>query len=61
MRKHGVYVTYGKSGFKLTTNQVQLIADALAIIEPDSQRQENDARKMQSAFEALAEYAASVR
>jgi hypothetical protein len=58
--KHGVLVSYGLTRFKLSAMQLQLIADALEIINPDSPRAIDVARNMSRAFAALAEYAKSV-
>ena len=59
--KHGVYIQYGVTSFKLNANQLQLISDALSIINPDTEKQEKQARKLSAAFLGLSGYAASVR
>jgi hypothetical protein len=61
MAKQGVYVKYGETEIKLSANDLQLIADALDIINPDDTRQENRARKLSLSFTALSEYADSLR
>ena len=58
--KHGVFIKYGKTQFKLSANDLQLISDALAIINPDSTPQENRARRLSAAFAALSEYEKSI-
>jgi hypothetical protein len=58
--KRGVFIKYGKTQFKLSAKDLQLIADALAIINPDSTPQENKARKLSAAFAALSEYEESI-
>lgn len=59
--EHGVYIHYGVMKFKLTANELQLIADALEIINPDTEKQTLVARRLSSAFLALSEYAESVK
>lgn len=58
--KHGVAIQYGKSAYKLTASDLQLIADALESVNPDSSKLEKRARVMSSAFQALAEYAKTI-
>ena len=59
--KHEVCIKYGLTEIKLTADDLQLIADALEIINPDTTRQENKARRLAASFSALSEYAASVK
>ena len=59
--KHGVTIQYGVTKYKLSAKDLQLIADALEIINPDSRRVEKRARQLSLAFSALSEYAASVK
>ena len=58
---HGVYLVYGKTKIKLKASDLELFADALEIINPDSEKQIVNARNWSAAFTALSEYAMSVR
>lgn len=55
--KHGVAIKYGITEYKLSAKDLQLISDALEIINPDSKRVEKRARRLSAAFLALSEYA----
>jgi hypothetical protein len=59
--KHGVFIQYGVTSFKLTARDLQLIADALEIVRPDSSRAVKQACKLSASFLALSEYAATVK
>jgi hypothetical protein len=59
--QHGVYLVYGKTKIKLKPNDLQLIADALEIVNPDTEKQTRNARNWSAAFLALSEYAESVK
>jgi hypothetical protein len=58
--KNGVFVSYGKTKFKLHAEELQLMADALEIVNPDSTKMQLLARKLSASFSALAEYAKSL-
>jgi len=58
--KHGVFVKYGQTSFRLSANELELMADALEIINPDTEKQIEQADKLANSFRALAEYARSV-
>ena len=58
---HGVYLVYGKTKIKVSHQDLQLISDALEIVNPDTDKQTLNARNWSRAFEALSEYAKSVR
>ena len=59
---HGVYLVYGKTKVKVSLQDLLLIADALERVIPDSENQAKiRACKWARAFEALSEYAKSVR
>jgi hypothetical protein len=60
MSKHGVYIRYGVTEIKLTANDLQLIADALDVVNPDTDEQRQNAFNLCASFTALAEYAESV-
>jgi hypothetical protein len=55
--KHGVFVKYGQTSFRLSANDLELIADALEIINPDEAEQIEQADKLARSFRALSEYA----
>jgi hypothetical protein len=59
--EHGVFIKYGATKFKLSANELQLIADALEIINPDTEKQIQIARRLSASFLALSEYAQSVK
>jgi hypothetical protein len=59
--KHGVYVQYGQTSFKLSALELNIISDALEIINPDETERVKIARKLSSAFLALSQYARSVQ
>ena len=59
--RHGVLIKYGQTEYKLSSKDLQLISDALEIVNPDSAGVEKRARALSAAFLALSEYAASVR
>lgn len=59
--KHGVVVQYGETAFKLSADDLQLIADALCVVNPDSDKATRRARHMALAFESLSEYAESLK
>ena len=61
VKKQGVYVVYGLSRFKLTANELQLMADALFAVNPDTDTQLRKARRLAASFLALSEYAESVK
>ena len=58
--EHGVRVQYGRTSIKLTANEVRLIADALATIDPDTTTQSAIAGKLEGTFSALVDYAESL-
>jgi hypothetical protein len=58
--QHGVYLVYGKTKIKLSANDLELIADALDIVSPDTDEQRQNAFKLHMSFLALSEYAESV-
>jgi hypothetical protein len=60
-KKHGVYLVYGAISIKLSASDLQLFADALGIINPDSRMQIVNASNWSAAFAALSEYAKSVK
>jgi hypothetical protein len=51
-----VVLKYGKTEMKLTASDLQLISDALGIINPDSTKAANRAISLSNAFSALSEY-----
>jgi hypothetical protein len=55
--KHGVHITYGKTSFRLSANELELMADALEIVNPDNAEQIEQADKLARSFRALSEYA----
>jgi hypothetical protein len=59
--KHGVAIQYGVTRWNLTAKDLQLIADALDIINPDSLRVKKRARQLSAGFLALSEYAKTVK
>lgn len=59
--KHGVYLKYGQTEVKLAASDLQLIADALEIIDPIDKKDDARACKLLAWFLALSEYAKSVR
>jgi hypothetical protein len=59
--KHGVFVKYGQTSFRLSANDLELMADALEIINPDDMEQIAQADKLAASFRALSEYARSVQ
>lgn len=61
VKRHGVYVVYGLSHFKLTANELQLMADALDVVSPDAETQRRKAQRLAASFRALSEYAKSVK
>jgi hypothetical protein len=58
---HGVYLVYGKVKIKLKAADLQLMSDALEIVNPDTEKQTGIARKWAASFLALSEYAESVK
>jgi hypothetical protein len=52
---------YGAISIKLSASDLQLFADALGIINPDSRMQIVNASNWSAAFAALSEYAKSVK
>lgn len=58
--EYGVYIKYGATKFKLTANELWLMADALEIINPDTEKQTAVARRLSASFSALSEYAESL-
>ena len=58
--KHGVFIRYGVTQFKLSASELHLIADALEIINPDTKTAIRRARKLAASFLALSEYAATI-
>jgi sulfur relay (sulfurtransferase) DsrF/TusC family protein len=58
---HGVYLVFGKTKIKLKPKDLQLFADALEIVNPDTVPQTINARNWSSAFSALSEYGKSVK
>lgn len=58
--KHGVFIRYGVTEIKLSANDLQLISDALDIVNPDTEKQSANARKLAVSFLVLSEYAESV-
>jgi len=59
--KHGVVVKYGVTEWKLSASDLQLIADALEIVNPDTEKAIRRARALSTGFLALSEYASSVK
>jgi hypothetical protein len=59
--EHGVFVVYGVTKIKMSAKDLQLIADALEIVNPDTEKVERRARKLAASFLALSEYAATVK
>ena len=59
--KHGVYLTYGVTSAKLTASDLELIADALDVVRPDTDKARQRAHTLFCSFLALSEYAATVR
>src|SRR6266567_2995564 len=59
--KHGVYLTYGVTSVKLTASDLELIADALDVVRPDTDKARQRAHTLFCSFLALSEYAATVR
>jgi hypothetical protein len=55
--KHGVFVKYGKTSFRLSANDLELMADALEIVNPDEVEQIEQADKLARSFRALSDYA----
>jgi hypothetical protein len=55
--KHGVFVKYGKTSFRLSANELELMADALEIVNPDEAEQIERADKLAKSFRALSDYA----
>lgn len=58
--RQGVRLQYGKTHVKLSSSDLQLIADALSILSPDGDEASDRARVLMRSFEALAEYQASI-
>ena len=58
--KHGVDLAYGKTKIRLSSEDLQLIADALDIAAPDNSEVGSQAIKLANSFHALAAYAKSV-
>ncbi len=58
---YAVYLVYGKTKIKVSHQDLQLFADALGIINPDSHKQIVNASNWSAAFAALSEYAKSVK
>jgi hypothetical protein len=59
--KHGVFVKYGQTSFRLSAVELQLMSDALEIVNPDTAKRTALARKLSSAFLALSQYAKDVQ
>jgi hypothetical protein len=59
--QHGVYIRYGLTEIKLSANDLELIADALDIVNPDTDKQRQRAHTLSMSFTALSEYAASLK
>ena len=60
-KDHSVVLSYGITKIRLKAKDLQLFADALEVINPDTEKQEKNARNWAAAFSALAEYAVSVK
>jgi hypothetical protein len=59
--KHGVFIKYGVTEFELSAAELQLIADALEVVNPDTDKMKRKAQQLSASFLALSEYAASVK
>jgi hypothetical protein len=55
--KHGVFVKYGPTSFRLSANELELMADALEIINPEDAELIEQADKLSRSFRALSGYA----
>jgi hypothetical protein len=61
MIKHGVFIKYGVTEFELSAAELQLMADALEVVNPDTDKMKGKAQQLCASFLALSEYAASVK
>lgn len=59
--KLGVYLKHRAIEIELSKDDLQLIADALEAINPDSDAAERKARQLAASFQMLSEYAASLK
>lgn len=59
--KHGVYIAYGVTSVKMSASDLQLIADALDVVSPDTDKARQRAHVLQCSFLALSEYAETVK
>ena len=57
---YGVFVAYGVTKFQLSADELELIADALLIVNPDTKQRKQKAQKLAASFLALSEYAETV-
>jgi len=58
--KHGVFLVYGKQKIKLKAKDLEMITNALEIINPDTEKARLRAFRLFNSFAALTEYAESV-
>jgi hypothetical protein len=60
MRDKNVNLTYGKTSVKLSSSDLQLIADALDVLSPDTDESADRAHQLCATFAALADYQKSI-